>query len=352
MLRLCIMLLLSCFHVVAATPWYPVSVVQDGVVTSYQPLSQAKRPWRLCILLPHGKDHYWWGVAWGLSEEASRLGVQIGIYEAGGYEFLDKQRQQLKDCVVKKADAYIIAAISAAGLETEISQLAAKGIPVIDLINGIESEAILSHSVVSFREMTTAALDYIFHHNQLQSFRLGWFPGPEGAGWVSDAETGLWKRLQGEAVELLHAGYAPTDGFRQATLTRTFYQQYNKVDYVLANAVAAKKIAQLHEKQPQLASPIIAFYANPDVMTLLKHGKISAAVTDSPVVQARIAVDLAVRSLQGEVIPKRVSPEVIVLTQEQLAGFDLRRLLPPDDQWMLRRALLDDEQSTSARQNP
>ena len=59
-------------------------VLADGVSQQYQPLSQAAKPWRVCALLPHGKDRYWWGVAWGLDEEAARQGVRLGIYEAGG----------------------------------------------------------------------------------------------------------------------------------------------------------------------------------------------------------------------------------------------------------------------------
>ena len=70
----------------ARADWYPLAVRADGELVQYSPLAQASQPWRICALLPHGKDRYWWGVAWGLDGEARRQGVQLGIYEAGGYE--------------------------------------------------------------------------------------------------------------------------------------------------------------------------------------------------------------------------------------------------------------------------
>lgn len=70
----------------------------------------------------------------------------LGIYEAGGYENAAKQVEQFRLCAQKKADAYMIAAISANGLDAQIRELSARGIPVIDLINGIDSAGVSSHS--------------------------------------------------------------------------------------------------------------------------------------------------------------------------------------------------------------
>jgi protein TorT len=212
---------------------------------------------------------------------------------------------------------------------------------VIDLINGMDGDYITSHSVVSFKDMAATALGFITKQAG-KPFRLGWFPGPNGAAWVRDAELGVKSLVQEGSITLYHAGYGPTDAFHQAGLTRQFYQYYSAVDYVLANAVAAQAVAQYQLRNPASQSPIVAYYANPAVIEMLQTQLLAAAVTDSPVLQARIAVDLAVRSLQGESVPKRVSPHIEVLTPSNVASFDLSRLLPPDEQWIIRRELLDE----------
>jgi len=334
------LLLFSLPWLTCAADWFPVTVKADGELRQYQPLSNANKIWRICALLPHGKDHYWWGVAWGLSEEASRLGVMLGIYEAGGYDQPDKQRAQLQQCRQKKADAYIIAAIAADGLSQELKQLADDRTPVIDLINGLDSEFVTSHSVVSFTDMAVTALQYILQQSN-GPIRLGWFPGPAGAAWVRDADLGVQSLSKHHPIQVINAGYAPPDAFHQAGLTRKFYQDHQRVDVVLANAVAAKTVAQFQLRYPASQSPVVAYYANPAVIELLQTEQLTAAVTDSPVLQARIAVDLAVRSLQGEQVAKRVSPQIEVLTPANLVNFELSRLLPPDEQWIIRRELLD-----------
>lgn len=325
-----------------AQPLWPAKVVADGKPQQYQPVGTASRPWRLCALLPHGKDHYWWGVAWGLSEQAAASGVELGIYEAGGYEFAAKQQQQLEACRQKDADAFIIAAIHATGLNTQIRQLARAGKPVIDLINGIDSADVHAHAAVSFAEMASLSLQFILQQHQTGR-RVGWLPGPSGAGWVQDAEQAVNQLQQQRQLVWFHGGYGPTDAFHQTGLARALIEQQPQLDWVLGNAVAIRALAQLQLRAKGPFPQLVAYYSNPDVIELLKSRRIAAAATDSPVLQARIAVDLAIRLLQQQPVPKRISPSIQILTPDTLAQYHLQQLLPPDEQWIIRRELLQQD---------
>ena len=77
------------------------------------------------------------------------------------------------------------------------------------------------------------------------------------------------------------------------------------------------------------------------VLQQVREGDLLAAPTDSPVIQARIALDLAVRGLQGEVLPAIVSPQVEMLDAKALQRFDLERLAPPERYRMTTQALPD-----------
>jgi protein TorT len=318
--------------------WFPVEVKADGQALEYQPLQSVNKVWRLCALLPHGKDHYWWGVSWGLAEEAKRQGVQLGIYEAGGYENLPRQRQQLLDCVSNKADALIIGALSSEGLNDLILQLKDAGIPVIDLINGINSDAISARSSVSFADMATKSMLYLLQHSQQSSIDLAWFPGPAQAAWVQDAERGLKHTLQGSEVKLLHGGYGATDNFSQATLVRQLFSR-EQPHYVLANAVAAAVTQSFISSEQQTNVQIMAYYANPDIVRLIQQGKLLAAATDSPVIQARISIDLALRILEKQAYARQVSPQIRILDQHSIQQLSLQQIIAPKQQWMIRQPL-------------
>jgi len=318
--------------------WFPVQVQADGQTLQYQPLHKVTKVWRLCALLPHGKDHYWWGVSWGLAEEAKRQGVQLGIYEAGGYENLPRQRQQLQDCVANKADALIIGAISSEGLNDLILQLERSGIAVIDLINGIKSPAVTARSSVSFADMATASVQYLRTRNQQEITTLAWFPGPVQAAWVQDAERGLQKELQDSQIKLVHGGYGATDDFSQATLVRQLFE-HNQPNYILANAVAAVVSQHFITAEGLKNTEVMAYYANPQVVRLIQSGQLIAAATDSPVIQARISIDLALRILEQQPYARQVSPQIRILDQQNIQQLPLQHIIAPKQQWMIRQHL-------------
>ena len=335
----CLMLFIFLPMSVSAQTIWPAKVIADGQPQDYQPLATAAKRWRICALLPHGKDHYWWGVAWGLSEQAAASGVELGIYEAGGYEFGWKQQQQLQQCRQKQADVYIIAAIHATALNAEIKQLADEGKPVIDLINGINSPDISAHSAVSFADMARLSLQFILQH-QASPGRIGWLPGPRGAGWVQHAEQAVGQLTKQHQLQWVHGGYGPPDAFHQTSLARDLMAQQPPLDWVLGNAVAIRALAQLQMRAKGAGPQLVAYYSNPDVVELLREGRIAAAATDSPVLQARIAVDLAIRLMQQQPVPKHIGPQLHMLTPDNLSQYNLQQLLPPDEQWIIRRELL------------
>lgn len=295
----------------------------------------------LCALLPHGKDAYWWAVSWGLDDEAAKRGVRIGIYEAGGYKNQNVQLRQWAECRRRGADAYIVAATKATGLETPLRLAAAEGQPVIDLINGIDSRLITSHAMVSFHEMARLAAEHVVADSSGRPISIAWMPGPAGAGWVTDGDRAVREVVAAHPrIRLMHVGFGPTDTTSQASLLRTHLREHPMPDYILGNAVAIEVAARMIEQQQPPRPPrLVAYYAIASIVTLIREGKVLAAPTDSPVLQARIAVDLALRAVRGETVPERASPAIEVLTRETLPGFDLRRLLPPDGQWMIRREL-------------
>ena len=92
---------------------------------------------------------------------------------------------------------------------------------------------------------------------------------------------------------------------------------------------------------PPPGAQVLSLYATERVLEQIREGQVLAAPTDSPVIQARIALDLAVRGLQGEKLPQLVSPQIEMLDAGSLDRFDLGRLMPPEGHWMIRQELPD-----------
>src|SRR5260370_8821556 len=100
----------------AAENWWPVKVYNydsgKQEIVDYTPLPKAAKPWNVCVLFPHMKDTFWVAVDYGVVQEAKRMGVNMTLYEAGGYENLPKQPPQFHDCITPTFHAPVPAPVS------------------------------------------------------------------------------------------------------------------------------------------------------------------------------------------------------------------------------------------------
>jgi protein TorT len=325
-----------------AADWYPYDAAKveppfaaDGksVDVTYVPLDKASKPWNICVSFPHMKDAYWLGVDYGVAEEAKRLGVKMNLFEAGGYTELDKQISQIEDCVAAGAQAVVIGAISADGLNNLVSEIHKKNIPVIDVINGISSPDISAKSLVSFYTMGSEAGAYLAkkHPAGSEEVEVGWFPGPAGAGWVSAANQGFLDAVKGSAVKVLEPKFGDTGKEVQLKLVEDALQANPNIRYIAGTAVTAEAAqGVIRERGLQGKVDLLSFYMTPGVYEGIKRGFILASPADSMVIQGRIAVDQAVRILEGKDYIKHVGPKIFVVDPSNINDVSPANILPPD----------------------
>ena len=325
-----------------AEDWYPYPVeVWDPPFNmesprstmDYAPLDKASKPWEICVSFPHMKDAYWLGVNYGVSEEAKRLGVKMQLVEAGGYTELNNQISQIEDCVAAGANAVVIGAISFDGLNNIVKEIRAKDIPVIDVINGMSSPELSAKSLVSFGEMGGKAGQFLAeqHPSGSSAVKVAWFPGPAGAGWVEAGNTGFAGAIEGSAIDLVETKYGDTGKEAQAKLVEDTLEVHPDLDYVVGTAVTAEAaIPILRSRGLTDQVKVLSYYYTPGVDQGISRGQILAAPTDSPVVQGRVAIDTAVRILEGKDYQKHVGPALFVVTQDNHGEFDSSSTLAPN----------------------
>lgn len=322
--------------------WFPFSVeswnppfnmASPRTTVEYTPLEKAAKKWKICVSFPHMKDDYWLAVDYGVAEEAKRLGTGLQLLEAGGYTELNKQISQIEDCVAGGAQAVIIGAISLDGLNNLVGQIRAKGIPVIDVINGISSDQLSAKSLVSFGEMGAKAGEYLvaLHPAGSKAVKVAWFPGPAGAGWVEAGNQGFSGAVKKGAIEIVDTKYGDTGKEAQLALLEDALTKHPDVNYVVGTAVTAEAAVQLlRDRGLTDKVKVLSYYFTPGVYEGIQRGRIMAAPTDSAVIQGRISVDQAVRILEGKDYMKHVGPKLYVIDSKNVKTFDRDSSLAPD----------------------
>jgi len=325
----------------AADAWHPLSVdvweppfnsELKRRTDSYVPLEKAEKAWRICTSIPHLKDPYWAAVNYGLIDEAKRLGVGLRLFEAGGYGHIEVQRKQIVECMDSGADALIVSAISADGVNDLVDGFVKEGRVVIDMINGMSSRAITARCGVDFWDTGFLTGQYIrkLEEKATGPVRVSWFPGPDGAAWVDQGDKGFRAALRGSAIEIVTSARGDTGRATQGKLVEAALEAHPDLDYIVGTTVTANAAIELMRRKGMTGKiKVLAYYYGPGVHRGIRRGNIIAAPTDLQALQARISVDLAVRALEGKPYLKHVAPKVVVVDREAVRAFDASTSLPP-----------------------
>jgi len=325
----------------AAENWYPFPVevwdppfdmASPRTTVDYQPLDKAAKKWDICVSFPHMKDAYWMAVDYGVVAESERLGVKMQLVEAGGYTNLNKQISQIEDCVARGAEAVIIGAISFDGLNNLVKEIRGKGVPVIDVINGMSSSDLSAKSLVSFGEMGYKAGEYIakLHPKGSGTVKVAWFPGPPGAGWVEAGNKGFAEAVAKGDIQIVATKYGDTGKEIQLKLVEDTLEAYPDIDYIAGTSPTTEAAVQLlRDRGLSDKVKVLAYYFTPGVYQNIKRGRLLAAPTDSAVIQGRVAIDQAVRILEGKDYDKHVGPALYVIDSNNIDSFDYGSSLAP-----------------------
>jgi protein TorT len=298
----------------------------------YQPLDKAAKKWDICVSFPHMKDAYWMAVNYGVVAESERLGVKMQLVEAGGYTNLNKQISQIEDCVARGAEAVIIGAISFDGLNNLVKEIRGKGVPVIDVINGMSSSDLSAKSLVSFGEMGYKTGEYIakLHPKGSGTVKVAWFPGPPGAGWVEAGNKGFAEAVAKGDIQIVATKYGDTGKEIQLKLVEDTLEAYPDIDYIAGTSPTTEAAVQLlRDRGLSDKIKVLAYYFTPGVYQNIKRGRLLAAPTDSAVIQGRVAIDQAVRILEGKDYDKHVGPALYVIDSNNIDSFDYGSSLAP-----------------------
>jgi periplasmic protein TorT len=310
----------------------PLSEPRQHVRKAYAPLAHATKQWHVCASIPHLKDDYWLAVNFALIQEARRLGVRLDLFEAGGYQHLQTQKEQISKCVEGGAHGLIVGAISADGLNDLIASYADRRIPVVDLINGVGSEEVAARVGADFYDMGQAAGEYLKKLTERTGMpiRIAWFPGPQGAGWVSAGDQGLRDALKGTRITIVETHFGDTGIAEQTRLLNATFDRRKEIDYVVGTAVTAEAAVRvLRERRLSDRIKVLSYYFGPGVYRGIQRRTIVAAPTDQPALQSKLAVDLVVRILEKKSYPRRVSAPVLLIDGDSVNRFDVTYSLAP-----------------------
>ena len=325
-MRVLLFLLLSLFMLSAFSAdnllrWHDA---QHYTVQASTPL-KAKRAWKLCALYPSLKDSYWLSLNYGMQEAARRYGVDLKVLEAGGYSQLATQQAQIDQCKQWGAEAILLGSSTTSfpDLQKQVASL-----PVIELVNAIDAPQVKSRVGVPWFQMGYQPGRYLVQWAHGKPLNVLLMPGPDNAGGSKEMVEGFRAAIAGSPVRIVDIALGDNDIEIQRNLLQEMLERHPEIDVVAGTAIAAE--AAMGEGR-NLKTPltVVSFYLSHQVYRGLMRGRVIMAASDQMVWQGELAVEQAIRQLQGQSVSDNVSPPILVLTPKNADREHIRRSLSP-----------------------
>src|SRR5580700_5182279 len=320
----------------AADKWWPAKYYNldsgSPKVAEYTPLEKASKPWNICVLFPHMKDTFWVAVDYGVVEEAKRMGVNLTLYQAGGYENLPKQLSQFDDCLAGNFDAIVIGPISEAGLDKQFAKGVASGKPIISTVNPVAKATVTAKMTVDFDTMGEQTGTYLVDYLKGNTAKVGTFPGPSGSGWAEAFLDGFKKAVKGKSnITMLDDKFGDSGVAVQLGLIQNALQAYPDMNVIWGCAPAAEAAVGAVAQAGKKDVLIMSSYENQAMLDALKKGEILGFATQYPVMQGRIAIDTAVRALEHQPYMKSLMAMPDMVAQSNIKSINVSLVLAPAD---------------------
>lgn len=318
----------------AEDQWWPVKVYDfdsgKQEVVDYWPLPKAAKPWNICVLFPHMKDTFWVAVDYGVVQEAKREGVNVTLYEAGGYENLPKQLSQFDDCMAGNFDAIVVGPISEAGLTRKFREATTAGKPVISTVNPVSKSPYTAKMDVDFTVMGEQTGKFLIDSLKGKSAHVVNFPGPAGSGWAEQFNQGFKNAIASASnIKLLGEKFGDSGVAVQLGLIQNALQAYPDMNVVWGCAPAAEAAIGAVRQAGRGDTEILSSYENQAMLDAMNRGEILAFATQYPVLEGRAAIDTAVRILEKKPFIKSAQTIPSIIDKQDIDKVNMALVLAP-----------------------
>jgi protein TorT len=323
----------------------PAGSLGEGVYDWWPGPAEAERTYHIGYVMPHLFDPWWASALYGIIDEARIVGVDLTAYNAGGYGEITRQLSQIESLMALPVDAIIAAPVSYSALTPVLQDALDAGIPVILFVN----DADLPHPTA--KVMTSYYLTYgkasaaivIEHSKEARAGgevpQIGLFPGPPGLMWTGATEAGFKDKIAEEGLEdefeIVAVKWGVSEATVQLDLIEAVLVTYPELDYIVACGPGATAgIEAVEAAGREGKTYIVSTYLTQPLYFAMKEGKVLASPAEWQQIMARMAVDMAVWTLNGEQpgvdLPFHSMARFTPITMENINDFSWEHLFMPD----------------------
>lgn len=256
----------------------------------------------------------------GAQAEAKRLGVDLTVTDA--QNDASQQANQLQNFTSSRLGAIIVNPVDSDAASNSVKAADRAKIPVIAVdrgVNNARTDALVASDNVAGGELAAKTIAEKLGGNG----KIVILQGQAGTSAARERAAGFAAGLKSyPGIQVVAQQPADFDRTKGLDVMSNLLQAHPDVQGVIAanDEMALGAIKALGAKAGRSVS-VVGFDGTPDGLTAVKNGTLFASVAQQPTQLGRIAVDNALKALDGKKIDETVKVPVKVVTEQNVNGF-------------------------------
>jgi len=283
--------------------------------------------------VPNLASSFWITSAFGVDEEAKRLGATVVKVNAGNDANSAQQIAQIQDLVQRKVDAIIVGATNGDAVKAAVEQAVKSGIPVIGLSSPPNSSllaAVVSADHYDMGRMQARCLAKAL----AQKGSVAMMAGPSGQLWADQRALGFKETLSAEfpAMKVIAENRLGDNRNAALNVAEDWLQRFPEMTgvYAATDDMAAGVVSALKAGKAQGRVKVSASNFSPTSQQMLEDGDLVCTSIQQTVTQGRVAVRIALDAVNKKPIPQtKIALPALLVTQDNLREVDLGSVVAP-----------------------
>lgn len=281
------------------------------------------------LVSPKGLVHsFWVTVKAGADSAGKEFGAEV-IWKGPTQETdIAGQIAIIEDYINKGIDAIVLAACDAQGLIPVLEKAKQKGIPVITIDSGVDSDLpisfIATDNILAAQKAAQQLAELIGTKGKVTC--IPFVPGAATSNW---REQGFVEEIKKYPdIELLPIRYSQSEVAVGMAVTEDIITGHPDIKGIFAaNEAGTIGVIQALKTKNKIGQvKVVGFDAAPNEVRALQAGEIDALIVQDPFKMGYEGVKVAMMFLKGEAVPKRIDTGVYVVTRENSNQTEIKRL--------------------------
>ncbi len=307
----------------------PFSGNSNRQVTNYQWQQQHAKQRRICAIIPKSATSYWFAMNYGLVKKARTLGAILRVYniDDSGKNKATMHAESVQQCLQFAPQSIIVGGSLDQSIYQSLIQLE-NTTHLIAIGKNLASQGIFASSSPSYSDVGRQLSSYMNElHNLTPLSQSVLLPGEQSAQYVKAFVNTFTATLDPQKYQLNDTIFTTSYPQIKSHLTDYLNAHLDTTTIIGSALVAQAAVEVLDEMSLTGDIQIISYEFSAQVYRDIKRGNIRASITNLPVTQGFLAIDMALKNQSHS--PLHVSPKTLLVDGDNINRFDISQIFAP-----------------------